>query len=1845
VSDTPPSPAAHAATPSPGTPDGWVPGRVLGRFELLAELGRGAHSRVFRVRLPDGEYALKVLDEESGRSTGALTAFRREAALLAGIDHPGLTVIHEIGEVQGRPYVVMDLIEGRPLSVVLAADGPLRPEQVIALARDVAAPLSAIHRLGLVHRDIKPANIMIRPDGRAVLIDFGLAARPSTAPDQDAVGTLIYAPPEQTGLLRRPVDHRSDLYALGGVLFECLAGRPPFLTDEVGDLLRQHAITPAPDLGALVPGTPPGLAALVAALLAKDPDDRYGGGEQVAADLDRIERAPADPFEPRRSGDRWRATARQALCGRQQELAELTSAWRSSITRSGRLCLVRGAPGSGKTRLAAELAAVVAGQGRLVLHGSSLVDDPVPLAPLREALRARLEDVAELPPVERERAHEQLRAAADGRQALLSGLSPALDQVLGTAPGHGPAGEGPGQPEGTGSRGTGSRGAGSRGAESRGAEHGADAQDHFTVAVVSLLTALARAAGGLLLWLDDIQWLDDASARVLARLSQDLTDVPMMILLTTRSEDTDADPVTTPVAPLDTGTGLDLDLHLEPLTDEGVAELVAAQLPRMDAGTPLARMLAARTQGNPFVAQEYLRAVVDAGLLRPGWGTWSLDEAALEGLELPEDALGLVLNRVRRLDGAGQPLLVTAAALGLRFAPDVVAAVHALDPAEILTVLDGAAALGLVEPSGDGRYAFVHHRIREALLDRPAPDELAGLHRRITVALEARPEPDGGHPAEHVYALAHHHIAGGLTDLTGPAADRAFAACRRAGRLALDGFAPGDALILLRHAQALPGATDPDFLLALGSALHQTGSLALAVPILEQALAGQRNDRLARGRILTLLAQVHRSAWNVDRARQTVEQGLAELGPALPTHPVVLALSTLRMFLLAHLMQWTGLRHGTARGEVRDRYRLIAALHDIGGYTEAVAARQAGILTHTLRGVYFANRIGPGPEYAVSHGGLGFFWSLARLHRFARRSHDRAAADPDAADPVLAARLAAYRATAPYFGYGDPDPAPWAATLDGYGQWLDLPSFCDTVYLRGTVDLTRGRSQQVEPALERVRRRLLAAGSEVSFPGLAFLRATAEAVSGRPVQAVAALRAAEAMLPVEQLRVFLLAQHTARLRILLEQAETGAPFDRAVEDFDALRLPFRSLQRYERGVHLTIAAGRLAQARVAGPADRPARIAQARAAVRTLGRALRDDEQRARHRIARADLLVLEGNPGAALRSLNGSDGVLHPDAPLLAYEAARVRARATAALGGPEESARHAMVALAIADGEGWPHRASWVTAEFGVGTASRHDRPGGSAYSSSGWLASTTSGTATGRVGTLTVAGVGARGSRLVVEFERQRLLALQQVSIAASRVVDPAELARITLDETLRILSADRAFLFLTDSGQHLSPFLGRDDAGRDVAELTGYSASLVERVHRSGEPVVVTGTDEGAALGARSVVLHGLRSILVAPLLLDGRCLGVVYLDSQVAKGIFTADDAGILTALTTHIAASLETARAAQLEISVQAARRQRDLADQLREASQEMAAATGPDGVLARLLIWTDRAVGEQDTWVLTPHPELGTRLGRLDHDRTVVWHPPTDEPPLAALLSAAEPASGSAADVPTGLHELLAGCTSWATLPLRSSDVSVGLLLLRSHRPVADLAGRLDVARALAAQAATAHHRATLFAQVQALAVADELTGLANRRHFFDVARRDVDSSLRAGRPLAALMIDIDHFKRINDTYGHPTGDDVIRAVARRLEARVRRTDVVGRYGGEEFAVILLDSTPPSELPEHLRDAVAQEPIPTRSGALDVTVSIGLARLTAGDTLETLLARADQALYQAKQSGRNRVHAGHDAA
>ncbi len=263
---------------------------IFGAYELLEKLGEGAVGVVYRARGADGrEVALKLLHEDVAGDVEIEYRFRREVRLAMGLQHPNVVRALDAGLGDGQLYLACELVSGGSVADRLARDGRLTEAFVIGLMRDVFAGLEAIHRAGLIHRDVKPSNLMLADDGRALLSDLGLAR--STAADRTQYtqeGTIIGSPsylaPEQV-LGSTDLDIRGDLYAAGIVLYECLAGAPPYRDDNAVKTMWMHVDAPVPSLQDACPEADPDLHALCTALLQKDPDDRPATPVEAAAML------------------------------------------------------------------------------------------------------------------------------------------------------------------------------------------------------------------------------------------------------------------------------------------------------------------------------------------------------------------------------------------------------------------------------------------------------------------------------------------------------------------------------------------------------------------------------------------------------------------------------------------------------------------------------------------------------------------------------------------------------------------------------------------------------------------------------------------------------------------------------------------------------------------------------------------------------------------------------------------------------------------------------------------------------------------------------------------------------------------------------------------------------------------------------------------------------------------------------------------------------------------------------------------------------------------------------------------------------------------------------------------------------------------------------------------------------------------------------------------------------------------------------------------------------------------------------------------------------------------------
>jgi serine/threonine protein kinase len=273
-------------------------GRQIGHYQVLSLLGAGGMGEVYLARDTrlDRTVALKILPANVASDQDRMRRFVREARAASALNHPNVATIHDVGEADGVSFIVMENVEGQTLASMIE-DHPTEPEEIIQIGLQVADALAEAHARGITHRDIKPANIMLTQRGQVKVLDFGLAkiARPegqgagsematalSTTPGL-VMGTVQYMSPEQ--VLGGEVDHRSDIFSLGVVLYQMATGRRPFERPTPAETMAAILRDEPPTLTQIVKNLPPGLDGLVTQCLAKKPEARYQSARDLHYDL------------------------------------------------------------------------------------------------------------------------------------------------------------------------------------------------------------------------------------------------------------------------------------------------------------------------------------------------------------------------------------------------------------------------------------------------------------------------------------------------------------------------------------------------------------------------------------------------------------------------------------------------------------------------------------------------------------------------------------------------------------------------------------------------------------------------------------------------------------------------------------------------------------------------------------------------------------------------------------------------------------------------------------------------------------------------------------------------------------------------------------------------------------------------------------------------------------------------------------------------------------------------------------------------------------------------------------------------------------------------------------------------------------------------------------------------------------------------------------------------------------------------------------------------------------------------------------------------------------------------
>ena len=650
--------------------------RGTDRFRVLRPLGEGGMGVVYAAHdaRRDEVVALKTLHFAD---PGAAWRLKQEFRTLAGVAHRNLIAFYELFADQGDWFFTMELVPGVTFLEFVRPDGNLDESRLRHTLPQLAAGIDAIHAAGKLHRDLKPSNVMVTPDERAVILDFGIATdQPGRGRDasdvEDGVsGTPAYMAPEQAEGAAVPA---SDWYALGCMLFEALTGRLPF-EGLFFTVVSAKLTRPAPRVAAVRPDAPPDLADLCARLMAREPADRPTG--DVVLRVLRGESRSIDGL----AGTAGTERAGPGLVGRMGEMESLHAARRAAhgvaVTT-----LLHGLSGTGKSTLLDAYVAAAYQEGAVVLAGRCYVRETVPFKGLDGVLDSLSRWLLALP--------EPRRAAVASPALAAAGrLFPALGRIEWLAGGAAVTVQDPEQVR------------------------------RDAVAALRSLLRVVAASGPLVLAVDDFQWGDRDGARLLEALMAAPDPPSLHLVVAFRSDEVAGNPFLEAWATRARAAGA-RDLVLDALDP---AESVALAESLLGHGSADARTIAREAGGSPFLIEQLARYRLAAGsTMAEGGAVASMGHMLARRIaELPPGAAALL-----------ETLAVAARPLDVLVARDAAG----LDDERPLTT--SLLAAHLLRPSGTADHLELYHdKIREAIVAAIPPERLADTHRRLAQAMEA----------------------------------------------------------------------------------------------------------------------------------------------------------------------------------------------------------------------------------------------------------------------------------------------------------------------------------------------------------------------------------------------------------------------------------------------------------------------------------------------------------------------------------------------------------------------------------------------------------------------------------------------------------------------------------------------------------------------------------------------------------------------------------------------------------------------------------------------------------------------------------------------------------------------------------------------------------------------------------------------------------------------------------------------------------------------------------------------------------------------------------------------------
>jgi ABC-type transport system substrate-binding protein len=834
--------------------------KLANRYEILREIGRGGMGVVYLAHDPvlERDVAIKVVMPDMV-SPESVERFKREARVVAKMDHRSIVSVYDSGEDQGSLFFVMPYVEGTNLRSLLRSH-PVTLGELVEIGAQVSSALDYSHTRGIIHRDIKPENIMVEratsEDLRVRITDFGLAMAPAQqrlTKTASIVGTIVYMSPEQVS--GEDLDTKTDIYSLGTVLYECLTGQPPFTGDVQAMVYRISNELPLPPR-ALQPQLDDDVEDLLLRCLEKDPRNRPTGKE-LFDKLSKYRSALVDsgryitmlPTGTIASLQYQRAAARPFV-GRDKEFGELQKRLNAATTGECQLVLIGGEAGIGKTRLLDELETLSKVRSVTVLHGRfAEIDRALPYQAYCEAIQE----------------YFRTRVSTSTSTADFSDLAPdliSLFPVLAELREFAPSGEG----------------------IRAVAEPRSKKFDDRTYIFELLARTITRMSGGkpLVLLLEELH-VTDVSVEALDYIVRRLGPTPTLIVGTYRTTEVDKRHSIHKTISGFKGDKRFAQIQLGPLSPSGHRLFLEKLMGGAGLDETLATKFYAATEGNPYFTSELVRSLIDSGgIVQDDTGVYKLSsETALSVEELPATIQQTIQERVERLPAEQREILSIASVLGKTFDFEDLK-MTAPDKSDLENILEQLLISGFLEEDRQSRglrFSFSSGVLRDVLYGTVPRLRRRMLHRKYAEELEKRNEGR----LERVYGPLFEHYS--QADISEKVIPLGFLLAKKS----LEAMSPEDTIRVLQTVLdylEYSGGDDPamkgEAKLLLGAAHRMKGNLEDSLRELEESI--QIFERAGKGtEILQGISAVAETAWQgrkVEESRRWVEKGI-DLASAL----------------------------------------------------------------------------------------------------------------------------------------------------------------------------------------------------------------------------------------------------------------------------------------------------------------------------------------------------------------------------------------------------------------------------------------------------------------------------------------------------------------------------------------------------------------------------------------------------------------------------------------------------------------------------------------------------------------------------------------------------------------------------------------------------------------------------------------------------------------------------------------------------------------------------------------------------------------------------------------------------